>query len=61
MTELGNLLRDLATLNGAIAPNRMHLHQRSSEEIQLILDNTAWCMTELENLKADLKRRQKPC
>jgi len=33
MTELGNLLRDLATLNGAIALNRMHLHQRSPEEI----------------------------
>ena len=60
MTELDNLLRDLATLNGSIGLNRMNLHRRSPEEIQLILDNTAWCVTELENLKADLKRHQQP-
>jgi hypothetical protein len=57
MTDIEKLERDIATLKESIELNRMHLSQRTQEELRGILRHTEWCMTELAKLELELKRQ----
>jgi hypothetical protein len=56
MTDIEKLQRDIDTLKESIKLNRMNLHHRTREELQGILQHTAWCMSELETLENELRR-----
>ena len=51
MTDIEKLKRDIDTLKESIKLNKMNLHQRTQDELQGILENTAMCMTELKSLE----------
>jgi hypothetical protein len=56
MTDIEKLQRDIDGLKESIVLNRLNLHERTQEELQNILQHTAWCMTEIEKLQAELRR-----
>jgi hypothetical protein len=56
VTEMEKLQRDMKTLRESIELNKLNLHQRTQEEIQGIIENTARCMRELESLETEAKR-----
>jgi hypothetical protein len=56
MTELEKLKHDMDTLRESIKLSSMTLHQRSPSELRGVLEHTAWCLTELEELQKRLKK-----
>jgi hypothetical protein len=59
VTELEKLQRDIDTLRESIHLNKLNLHERTQQELQGILKNTAWCMSELSALEVEAKRLTK--
>lgn len=53
LDEKARLERDIATLKESIELNRMHLAQRTGQELREILQHTAWCLSELEILRRE--------
>lgn len=59
MIDVKKLKRDIDTLVESIELNRMNLAERSHEELLGILEHTALCMTELEQLRNELRQLTK--
>ena len=60
MTDLEQLIRDLDTLRQSIKLNSADLHQLPPAQLRIVLEHSAWCMTELESFMRKLKELTKP-
>jgi hypothetical protein len=56
MTDIERLKLNIETLKESIILNRMNLAERTREELQGIVQHTAWCREELEKLQTELNQ-----